>query len=368
MGFDDRPDVESSRHGGDDAFSGVFAMTALPDGDQSEDIAVSDFVGGEFNRLADEFLKCPDPDKLSSDLFAKLTSRVNRCRDLRALIEDRRVRLLEESRNCEIARREEAERQGESDGVMELIRKIEEDAARMENSIPMRKERVEELEREIEETKRLIALGAGWTEDQRGERAKLSDAIERARSEANERNANLADLRSRLGSMETEVEASIRRRDQSIESLECVNARMSEEQEKEQAVLLQCREMERSKSVLTEALRVAEIDLSETRAEVDVRTKNSDDCEREIEDLRKTRESYSGEFEELCKSEDEVSKELSMIISENGKIKAGNVIKRSQLDEISKEVQRYVNILHQETVGEPFFVGIVTPARITTVH
>jgi chromosome segregation ATPase len=334
MAFDAKPDVE------------VFAMTALPDGDQSEDDADCDFIeDGGFNRLANEFRHYPDPDTTTSELFTKLTSRVNRCRELRASIEARRVHLLEGSHYCEIARREEAERQGESDGVMDLIRKIEEDAVRIEKSIPKRKERVEEIEREIEETKRLIALGAGWTEDQLAERVKLSDAFERARSEANEKNANLADLRSRLGSMEKEVEASIQQRDQSIEGLECVNARISEEQQKEQAVLLQCREAERSKSVLIETLRVAEIDLSDTRAEIDVKTRNLESCEREIENSRKTRESCSGEFEELRKGEDEVSKQLTMITSENGKIDAGNVIKRMQLDEASKEVHRYINLV-----------------------
>jgi chromosome segregation ATPase len=356
MAFDGKPDVDLSRHGDNDAALGVFAMTALLDGDQSEDDADFDFIeDGGFNRLAEEFRNYPDPDTPTSELFAKITSRVNRCRELRTSIEDRRVRLFEGSRYCEIARREEAERQGESDGVMALIRKIEEDATRIEKSIPKRKERAEELEREIEETKRLISLGAGWTEDQLAERVKLFGAIERARSDASEKNSNLTDLRSRLGSMEKEVEASIQQRDQSIQSLECANARISEEQQKEQTVLLQCREADRSKSVLTETLRVAQIDLSDTRAEVDVKTRNLENCDREIEDLRKTRESCHGEFEELRKSEDEVSKDLTMITFENGEIEAGNIIKRMQLDEVSKEVQRYVNLVQQETGGNHFF-------------
>jgi hypothetical protein len=340
MAFDNGPDAESSRHGSDDTASAVFAMTALSDGGQSEDDDCDFFDDIGLNRLVVEFGKVPPGDPIVSELFAKLMARADRCRGLGALIDDRRARLLEESRYCEIARRDEAERQKASDGMMEHIRKMEEDAIRMENSMPMMEERARELERIIGETNRSIALGSGWTKEQQSKRLELSDAIDRGRCEATENNVRLANLRSWLGSMEKEVEASIRQRDQSVESLERVSAQISEEQQKEQAVLLQCHEAERSKGVLAETLRVAEIDLEDMRAEYVNDTKAGDDCEREVEDLRKERELCSRESEALRESEDEVSKELKVIISENTEIEAGNVTKRRQLDALTKEVER----------------------------
>jgi chromosome segregation ATPase len=338
MAFNDGTHAESSRHGSDDTASGVFVMTALPDGGLSEDDDC-DFFEDSFNRLVVEFEKSP-PDPPMSESFAKLAARADRCRGLRASIDDLRARLHEESRYCEISRREEAERQRESDGMIEHIRKMEEDATKMENSTSMMEERAGELERVIGETNRSIALGPGWTEEQQKRRRELSDAIDRGQCEATENNVRLTNLRSRLSSMEKEVEDSIRRRDQSIEDLERVSAQIGEEQEKEQAVLLQCREAERSKGVLAERLRVAEIDLADMRAEYVNGTKAADDYEQEVDDLRKVRESCSRESDALRESEDEVSKELSTIVSENMEIEAGNVAKRNQLDEITKEVQR----------------------------
>jgi hypothetical protein len=323
-----------------DTASGVFAMAALPDGGQSEDDDCDFFEESGFNRLVVEFGKCPPDDPPVSELFAKLTARADRCRVLQASIDDRRARLLEETRYCEIARHEEAERQRESDSMMEHIRKTEEDAVRMENLMPMMEECARELERVIGETNRSIALGPGWTEEQQGKRLELSYAIDRGRCEATENNVRLANLRSRLGLMEKEVEASIRRRDQSVESLERVSAQISVEQQKEQAVLLQCYEADRSKGVLVETLRVAEIDLADMMAEYVNDTKAVGDCEGEVEDLRKERELCSRESEALRESDDEVSTEIKMIISENMEIEAGNVTKRRQLDEITKVVQR----------------------------
>lgn len=324
----------------------LFAMTALPESesthsddenDEDADDALEmllDDIG--YNKLVGAS-GAADPDL--SESLARLAAKVESCRELQRSLKASTDELAEAQRQTAAASRQDAEQQRVSDGRMEHIRKMEDEAARITNSIPISEARAEDLELENQELRRKIAVGPVWTEEQLAQKSSLSDAIDVSRSAVSGQNNRLAGLRSRIESAEREVDESIRRRDESIASLEAVNANIETVREEQQAVLLQTNEAERSKDILVETRRAAEADLVDLNAECDVEKNAALECEREIEHVRDEQKACVEGTCRLEQEEAELLKQLESARFENKAHEVENGSRRRQLEAIVKERQ-----------------------------
>ena len=87
-----------------------------------------------------------DADPELSDEFAKLKESVERCKILQQSVKELNADLMQAQKQTKLSTIEDAEKQKESDEKIENIRKMEEDAKRMRDSVPKKNERIIQIE------------------------------------------------------------------------------------------------------------------------------------------------------------------------------------------------------------------------------
>lgn len=353
----------------DDASEGLFAMTALPQGasdsvksspralatttdssDLSDKAKNNDEADGDdffgdigYNALVRDYNgACMDDSDLAEE-FAKLQTRVEQCRRLRRTVHDLKADLGHAQKQTAAASLDDANKQRESDERMERIRKMEEDAIRIQDSVPTYEERCKSIECEKEELTRKINAGPGWTEGQNRERSSLVESIDRSRSEVAAKNGHLSDLRSQLEIAEKEAEASIKRRDQSMATIDALSAKNDNTQEQVLAIMQRVNEARRSTGVLVETKRMANEELTDLKAECDREKQMAEDAEQEVNNLHSAQKQCFKEHAEQTKLEETTLEELSRVLVENAEIDGGNKEKQKELLVISKERDNILN-------------------------
>jgi len=224
----------------------LFSMTAVPSSESVEsaadagDNAVDNKDGGEaeegffedigYNKFVADYNDASAKD--FDEEFNELKAKVDTTRQLQRTANDLKADLMQTQKQNAAASRQDAAKQKESDEKMEQIRKMEEDVYRIyNNSIPMQKERIKRLEYEKGGIESRIAEGDGWTDEQNSENSSLTDTIDHSRAELAQKHTRLDGIRSRLEKTEKEVEASIKRRDESIANIDTVNVKMDDARE-----------------------------------------------------------------------------------------------------------------------------------------
>ena len=307
-------------------------ITSIP---QEED--ESDFyedIG--YNKLIEDLQSTSCTDQ-NNDILSKINEKVSMCRQLDQSIREQATELAAAKQKITTLQQQDTEQQKQSDEGLESIRKMEETALRLNNEIPTKEKRINDIASEVEENKVRIEQGPGPTNEQQLKKTTLSNALECSRTNATENNIRLTNLRTNIKEMETEVETSIKQRDESLATLESVSSNLCIAKEQQQEAVANVKGATRSKEILVETLRVAQSDLVDAKNEHDSEQKAIQRVEEEVDELRVSEQNCSNEYEVLGKKEDAVVKELKSIQSSNKEIEVGNSNEQKQLDVISKE-------------------------------
>ena len=328
-------DTNKSSEVDNNSKSDVSFITSIPQKEDNEE--ESDFyedIG--YNKLIED-LQSTSSCKQDDELISKINEKVSQCRQLEQSIREQTQELAAAKQKTTTLQQQDTEQQKQSDEGLGSIRKMEETTLRLNNEIPTHEKRINDLASELEHNKVRIEQGPGPTNEQQFKKTTISNALECSRANATENNIRLTNLRTNIKEMETEVETSIKQRDESVTALETVSSNLCIAKEQQQAALSQVKETERSKEILVETLRVAQSDLSDAKNEHDSEQKALQRVEEEVEELRVSQQNCSNEYEVLGKKEDAVVKELKSIQLSNKDIEVGNSNEQKQLDMISKE-------------------------------
>ena len=278
-----------------------------------------------------------DADPELSDDFANLKESVERCEILQQSVKELNADLMQAQKQTKLSTIEDVKKQKESDEKIENIRKMEEDAKRMRDSVPKKNERIIQIEAENSALKNTITEESGWTEAERKEKSSLEDAIDRGRSEAAEKKSLLSNLSSQLQVAETEVGASITRRDQAIAALESLNNAEDLASEKVIAAEQRVNEAERSLCVLRCSLEGANKELIELKAEREREKEMADHSMQEVKHFQSVQEACVREHKELLKVEEDTLRQLKKIKDENTEIDATSNNLQKELSVLSKQ-------------------------------
>jgi len=308
-------------------------ITSIPHNEEESDFYED--IG--YNKLLEDLQSTSCSSEQDNELLSKINEKVSQCRQLEQSIKVQAAELVAAKQKTTTLQQHDAEQQKQSDEGLESIRKMEETALRLNNEIPNHEKRIDDLASEADENQIRIDKGPGPTNEQQLKKTTLSNALECSRTNATENNIRLTNLRSNIKEMETEVETSIKQRDESLATLETVSGSLCTAKEQQQEAFARVIEAERSKEILVETLRVAKSDLSDAKNEHDSEQKAIQRVEEEVEELRVSQQNCSNEYEVLGKKEDAARKELKSMQLSNKEIEEGNKNEQKQLDVISKE-------------------------------
>ena len=326
-------DVKASSEVDNSKSNDVSFITSIPPEDNEESDFYED-IG--YNKLIEDLQSTSSTDQ-NSDILKKINEKVSSCRQLEQTIREQAVELAAAKQKTTALQQEDAEQQKQSDEGLESIRKMEETALRLNSEIPTKEKRINDLSSEVHQNQIRIDKGPGPTNEQQLKKTTLSNALECSRTNATENNIRLNKLRLNIKEMETEVETSIKQRDESLATLETVSSNLCIAKEQQKEAAANVKEAKRCKEILVETLRVARADLLDAKNEHDSEQKAIQRVEEEVEKLRVSQQNCSNEYEVFGKKEDAVVKELKSIQLNNKEIEVGNSNERKQLDMISKE-------------------------------
>ena len=343
----DDANIDTTKNAEIEVSSGEIFMTAVPHNDNKEnndnhssenDEAENAFyedIG--YNQLVADYNAAEENNSEISELYDKLTAKVGQCKELEGSIKDRQTDLTTAEIKTTAAAKQDATKQKDSDESMFHIRKMEEEAVRIDNSIPTREQHIEQLESEDERIKAKLAYGPGQTEEQEKEKSTLSNALEHSRTNATSNNNRLAELRLYIDETNAAVEESTKLRDESNAAFDDITIKIRNAEEKQQQAALAVRNAERSNTNFAESLLVAHSELAELKATCEGDKEILKSYEHEVEGLRIAQQSCTKEYDKLGQSEDKGLLELQKIRCENKEIEESNTIEQKELQIISKE-------------------------------
>ena len=347
---------------------GLFAMTALPDGDDNTrpppastaSIALS--VDGNSSSVAaeqdedffddigyDQFVADCNAALLDgnnsnlksnnlSELFSKLQSKANECKELQRSVYGLESNLKHARSETAAASHKDAIDQKQNDRLVEEIREYEENATKIAANTEQRKGLINGLVAENETIQKKIDDGPGWTDDQLKQKSTYIGAIEASRSKSVEVNTRLADLRSSLSELEKKVEASLKIRDEDNQNLDLLEIKIDDAREANLADEQKVNEAERNIKVMDESLQHAKDDLEDVKREGDDEKIAVGHSTQELERIQLALSNCSKELGDVVESDQKITSEFYKIRLENKAIEVQNSDKQTMIEVKNSEL------------------------------